>query len=850
MKNKNIESISNYYNDINIDETKKDRYGFDDEKPDIKSKEPFKEVKDLVDWKNPPSIEDLKADLQSALSNHSMHQSRVDKYLSILSGEMKVKPQQGRSKVQPKLVRKQAEWRYASMEEPFLSTNDLFKVRPVTADDAEAAWQNQLVLNKQFRVDIPKINFINKYIRTAVDTGTVILKLGWKVETALVREQVPIQQPMGLGMPMGMPQDAGLDLSSALNQNMPLEAQNQAVEPSLPQGEGNIPIEPFFAPNEDGSLSNGVIPEASPNPEELPQSAGSTFNVPPLAEEMPINTLPEDADPTLAMPMQPMLEGMTSAPQQPQEPMQPMQQPMQEVFVEKEIFNAPVIEIRDSRNVIIDPSCEGDITKAQFIIDKYITDLSTLKKDGRYHNLDDILPEDYNPSVDTDPIYYKDMDKSFNFKDKPRQKMVMYEYWGYWDIDGTGETKPIIASFIGNTIIRLEENPFPDKKFPFVVVQYLPIVHSVYGEPDAALLEDNQDIIGALTRGALDLLGRSANAQMAIRKDALDVIELNNFRAGKDFLVNPHLTPDQAFFMNTYPEIPQSVTNLITMQNSEAESITGVKAFTGGISGDALGDNVGGIRSALDATAKRELGILRRLAQGLVEAGRKIMAMNSVWLSDEEIIRVTDEEFVAIKRDDLAGNFDLILDISTAEADNQKASELAFMLQTTGNTMPFHITQMILVEIAKLRKMPELAQAMKDFKPQPDPLAERKAQLEIELLQAKIENERAKAQENQTDITYKQSRTAHEYAKAKKVASETDLKNLDYLEQSMGVTQKRELEKIAANKKERYKVPEAADPSFAMPEPEDNDLGEIQQKDVPVVFPNAFGRASTFGNEE
>ena len=226
------------------------------------------------------------------------------------------------------------------------------------------------------------------------------------------------------------------------------------------------------------------------------------------------------------------------------------------------------------------------------------------------------------------------------------------------------------------------------------------------------------------------------------------------------------------------------------------------------------------------------------------------MAMNSVWLSDEEIIRVTDEEFVAIKRDDLAGNFDLILDISTAEADNQKASELAFMLQTTGNTMPFHITQMILVEIAKLRKMPELAQAMKDFKPQPDPLAERKAQLEIELLQAKIENERAKAQENQTDITYKQSRTAHEYAKAKKVASETDLKNLDYLEQSMGVTQKRELEKIAANRKERYKVPEAADPSFAMPEPEDNDLGEIQQKDVPVVFPNAFGRASTFGNEE
>jgi hypothetical protein len=49
----------------------------------------------------------------------------------------------------------------------------------------------------------------------------------------------------------------------------------------------------------------------------------------------------------------------------------------------------------------------------------------------------------------------------------------------------------------------MEENPFPDKKLPFISVQYLPTRKSIYGEPDGALLEDNQKIIGAVTRGMI-----------------------------------------------------------------------------------------------------------------------------------------------------------------------------------------------------------------------------------------------------------------------------------------------------------------------------------------------------------
>lgn len=661
------------------------------------------DVANLVDWKNPPTIRDLKNDLNEAKSSHNTHVAKVNEWISALRGELKIKTMEGRSKVQPKLVRKQNEWRYSALEEPFLSTSDMFKVNPVTYQDVESAKQNEMILNKQFRVDINKVKFINKYVRTAVNTGTVVVKLSWETQVGTAIEEVPVYA-----------------------QNM--EEAYAALQQMIQTG------------------------------------------------QMDENTAAQ------------MLQSG-----------QPIQIGVEPQEVEEEIVNRPVLQIRDNRNVIIDPSCEGDIENAQFIIDKWLTDLSTLKKDGRYSNLDKI--EEKNYSVTDDSYYYENdnnKDPQFNFSDKPRKKLVVYEYWGYWDIDGDGIVKPIVATWIGDTIIRLEENPYPDKKLPFVVVQYLPPDNdTIYGDADASLLKDNQDIIGAVSRSMIDLIGRSANAQQGVRKDLLDTINRDRFNKGLDFEFNPVANLNDALYMTKIPEVPRSALEVIQMQNNEAEALTGVKAFTGGITGEALGNSVGGIRSALDATAKRELGILRRLSDGLKEIGRKIIAMNSVWLSDEEIIRITDDEFVTIKRSDLAGNFDLYLDVSTAEMDNQKAEELAFMLQTTGNSLPFEITKIILCKIADLRKLPDLSRMIAQYQPQPDPLQQENLQLQNQLLKAQIFNEQAKGAENQVDVQLKSAKTQTELAKARSLHSGADKTDLDYVEQASGLQQERKLEEQA-----------------------------------------------------
>lgn len=693
------------------------------------------ESSQFVDWENPPSLYELKRNLEESLTNHNAHVTDVDHWLELLRANKKMPVIEGRSKVQPKLVRKQAEWRYPALEEPFLSVEDMFIVDPVTAQDVDAARQNQLVLNKQFRVDINKVAFINKFVRTAVNTGTSILKLSWETKEGDVLEEVPVYTKTP-------------------------EETMQYIQMMVQQGQ----------------MDEQSAQQAMQNP-------------------------------------------------------QPIQIGTQPQMVHKEVINRPVIEVKDSRDVIIDPSCEGVLDNARFVIDTFTSDLSTLKEDGRYKNLDKIRDEDYTNAIrefySDDKNYYNHT--SFKFEDKPRKKLTVYEYWGFWDIHNTGVVEPIVAAWVGNTLIRLEENPYPDKKVPFVVVQYLPPDDDcIYGDSDASLLEDNQQIVGAVTRSIIDLIGRSANAQTGIRKDLLDPINRGKFNKGLDFEFNPVNDLGSAIYMTKMPEIPQSAMAVIQWQGAEAEALTGTKAFAQGITGQALGDSVGGIRSALDATAKREVGILRRLSNGLKEAGRKIMAMNAHWLSDEEIIRVTDEQFVAIHRSDLAGNFDLRITVSTAETDNQKASELAFMLQTMGNSVPFDLTKMVLIKIAQLRKIPDLADAIQNYQPQPDPMQQQIQQLQIQLLQAQVANEQAKAMENEADVALKKAKTESEMAKAGKTRSETDKIDLDYLNNASGLDYEREMDKQREQLQNQYDM-------AAMKEDgnyyrnQDNNINSLQQ---------------------
>ena len=450
------------------------------------------------------------------------------------------------------------------------------------------------------------------------------------------------------------------------------------------------------------------------------------------------------------------------------------------VKVEKVLVNQPVVDLLDPQNVIIDPSCNGDLDKALFVIVSFETNKADLLKEpDRYKNLDAVNWEGNMPM--TQPDHNTSTPDSYQLNDPLRKKVVAYEYWGFRDIHGDGELVPIVATWIGDICIRMEENPFPDGKLPFVVVPYLPVKRNLYGEPDAELLEDNQKILGAVTRGMIDLLGRSANGQQGMAKGMLDPLNRRRYDNGQDYEFNPSMSPANGVIEHKFPDIPQSALLMLNLQNQEAEALTGVKSFSGGISGEAYGDVAAGIRGVLDAASKREMAILRRLAKGMTEIGNKIIAMNAVFLSEKEVIRVTNKEFITVKREDLIGNFDLETDISTAEVDNAKAQDLAFMLQTLGPNSDPGIVMMILAEIADLKRMPELANKLRNWRPQPSPEQQELQRLEIEKARKEVEK--------------LQSEISLNNAKAQEALANKDQKNLDYVEQETGTKHARDMEK-------------------------------------------------------
>lgn len=670
------------------------------------------------EWENPPTVMQLKQEMEDALPNHGFHVEKIDTWLEnlnakkVASDKNSNKKAKTRSEYKPRLIRKQAEWRYPSLSEPFLNTPDMFQVSPQGHKDKEGAIQAALMINHQFNNKINKVDFIDELVRALVDEGTAIVRTGWCYKTTTETREVPEIVYETTDDPEYAQRMMQLIQASQQNPEMLEELPEEqitAIELSIEQNE---PVQAIYT--------------------------GET-----LTEEY-----------------------------------------------QKVVSDEPELEVCDYRSVIIDPTCEGVMDKANFVIYKFETSKSELQASGMYSHLDKISLDDSSILKETDDIIDSTDIQSFNFRDEPRKRIVAYEYWGYWDTKGDGIARPIVATFVGSVMIRLENNPFSHGKLPFDIARLMPKRKEIYGEPDGELIEDNQKVVGALSRGMIDLMAKSANGQTAYAKGFLDPLNRKRMVNQETYEFNPTAPPDAAIFQHKYPEIPASAYNMISMHQNEAESFTGVKAFAGGLSGDSLGSSVGGIRSALDAAGKRELSILRRLVSCMNNVGKKILAMNAQFLDGTQFVKVTDDNFAEINPDDITGEYDLVLDISTAEADNEKASELAFMLQTLGNNAPFEVTKMLLVDVARLRKLPSLVKSLEEWTPQPDPMAQQMQELEMRLKGAEVMEIEAKAKGHL-------AQAEKDLANARKLGSEADMSDLDFVEQETGTKHARDLENMS-----------------------------------------------------
>jgi hypothetical protein len=660
-------------------------------------------------WANPPGVGNLQGDLDASRPSQQEYVILLRKWMDYLqaTGEGAAPKRKGRSQVQPKLIKKHAEWRHPSMSEPFLSTSKLFDVAPRTWEDKQGAVQSELLLNHQFERYVDKVAFIDEMVRVGDNQGTVVAEVGWKRITEMVPTEVPTIQffPITPDRPDLLQQleaDAQLIANPLLFNKLPVE-RKEAVAYSQANG---VPV-------------IGIVTD------------------------------------------------------------------VQMVLSEKIIKNHPTVQIIDLMNLFVDPSCNGKLSDARFIAYSFETSKGELRADGRYKNIDHITVSTNASAASGEAQHNSNTPNSFQFSDEERKRFVAYKMYALWDIQGNGQLKPIVATWANGILIQLDNSPFSDEEFPFVIIPVNPIPKKWYGEPDGELLIEQQKTVGALTRGMIDLLGRSANGQQGMPKMFLDVPNRTKFDNGEDYEYNPTMgNPEQLIIMHKYPEIPQSAMALMMQQYSDAESYTGQQSWGNGMTAGSLGDVAAGVKGALAASAKREMSVLRRYASGVAKIGMKFLSMSKDFLSDEEIVRVTNDQFVAITRDGIDGKFDITVNVSSAEEDNLKAQELAFMLQTVGPKVDFNITKKMMAEVARLRKMPELAHDIANYEPQPDPLAVAEANAKVAKLQAEIETEVAKK--------------AYYEAQTRLLNAKTDQQSLDTVEQGTGTSHVREMAKMEA----------------------------------------------------
>jgi hypothetical protein len=486
----------------------------------------------------------------------------------------------------------------------------------------------------------------------------------------------------------------------------------------------------------------------------------------------------EDEKEKVMMPLMGLIDGM------------PQQIGEQEVEQLKILVNQPDATICRLEDIYIDPTCFGDLNKANFVCHRYESDMSTLRKSGKYKNLKKLAVSmldgespDYDPEDETE----------FKFQDVARKKVLVYEYWGVFDIENTGIAEPVVAAWVGDTLIQCESNPMPGQGLPFLLLKNNPTPFKIHGEASVELISDNQKITTAIKRGILDNMAGSNNAQKGVRKGALDTRNMKRFLNGSNFEYNG-ATND--FYEGSYNQIPNSVFSVLEMVNNESESMLGIKAFSGGITGSGLGSTATSARGALDAVSVRRLDIVRNIAENLIKPlMRKWMEYNSEFLKEEEIVRMTNDEFVPIKRDDLKGLIDIEIEVSTAEDNSAKGQELSFLLQTLGQGMDIGMKNLLMSQIAKLHKMPDLAKQLQEYKPEPDPYIEKMKELEMQKLMSEIEERNSRARENAVDIQVKSAKAQLDQAKAANMQSDTDLKDLDFTRTAEGRSFQEEMQK-------------------------------------------------------
>lgn len=355
-------------------------------------------------------------------------------------------------------------------------------------------------------------------------------------------------------------------------------------------------------------------------------------------------------------------------------------------------YSGPKLEVVPPEDFLIDPEAK-DVDSARFVIHRVKRSIAYLRKkerDGVYSNIDKVvkLSSDDNEDGDNteesarqyDSESYASMsgtDGDSGNQQIGRRQVYVYEWWGELDAQHDGRTEAYLVVMCKDVIIRMERNPYAHGKSPFIDLCPILDIFAYGGIGYAELAGPHQEVKTAIIRQMLDNASFQNNGMWEVDENAgVDV----------DALANPF--PGRVVFSSrqggirpiTPAPLDASSFNLIEFSQSQLEQLTGVTRYNQGLDAKSLNKTATGISAIMDASSKRKKLIARTIAEtGLQKAFSKMLQLDQQFIDQSIVIRLFGEP-LDISPDDLAGNFDVSVDIGSSVADDETQVKQLYMM--------------------------------------------------------------------------------------------------------------------------------------------------------------------------
>jgi hypothetical protein len=445
--------------------------------------------------------------------------------------------------------------------------------------------------------------------------------------------------------------------------------------------------------------------------------------------------------------------------------------------------NCPTAVICKNEAITTDPTASS-FSDSKFITYEFEMSLSDLKKQKDIYDyqeindslIDTVVSSSLYPDTSLGgqraiDNYNSGVDYNFNFAEKTSKKIKLIEYWGEYDIDGSGINEQIVCVWIKGTdkILRLDKNPYPDGEIPFVSCQYNFEPFTIWGDGLADVIGDGQQIHTAIMRGFIDNMSLANNGQKLIQKGAIDYVNLAKLQRGEKYIEVNNI---EGIRDGSYNNLPPSAFNIYNMITDENERLSGVTKSIDSLDSATIGRSASGM-SLATTTAQRHMVILVQVIADMYRSMfTKWASYNMAYLDDKQAIEIAGA-LVPLDKSQLTDDVRIEIQIQLDSQNQQKIQQINMLLQQAHmyqQQMPPQVVPLLIGEFFDALGKYEEADQIRKYQPQPDPMQQQMAQLQMQKLQAEIALLNSEA-------GLSQSKAGEAQAKAIKHQAETD--NID-----------------------------------------------------------------------